>query len=33
MFAADVKLSERILRDTGEAQQRLVKLRVLAFCL
>ena len=31
MFAADVKLSERILRDTGETQQSLVKRRVFTF--
>src|SRR5437764_554217 len=31
MFAADVKLSERILRDTGETQQSLVKWRVFTF--
>src|SRR5437667_10794070 len=30
MFAADMKLPERILRDAGEAQHRLVKRRVLA---
>src|SRR6266567_8678159 len=30
MFAADMKLPERILRDSGEAQHRLVKRRVLA---
>src|SRR5205809_6437105 len=30
MFAADMKLPERILRDPGEAQHRLVKRRVLA---
>src|SRR6476469_7711540 len=33
MLAADMKLSERILCDTRETQQRLVKGRVLAFCL
>ena len=31
MFAADMKLPERILRDTGETQQRLVKRRVFTF--
>src|SRR5437870_7438267 len=30
MFATDMKLPERILRDPGEAQHRLVKRRVLA---
>ena len=30
MFAADMKLSERILCDTGETQERLVKGRVFA---
>ena len=30
MFAADMKLTERILRDTGETQERLVKRRVFA---
>jgi hypothetical protein len=31
MFAADVKLPERILRDTWETQERLVKRRVFTF--
>ena len=31
MLAADMKLSERILCDTGETQERLVKRRVFAF--
>src|SRR3984893_4695603 len=30
MFAADMKLPERILRDTGKTQHRLVKWRVFA---
>src|SRR5207247_2998923 len=33
MFAADMKLPERILRDTWKTQQRLVKWSVLASCL
>src|SRR5207244_8911383 len=31
MFTADMKLTERILRDTGETQYRLVKRRVFTF--